>query len=316
LADDRWVVDAASSGVRLDKFLAAPGRLGTRGRARAALERRKVFVNDTETGLKDAARHLSADDHVRVWQDRPGSAKGRAPRAPRSGELEILYEDAALVVVNKPPGLLVVPIQDRRRAGSVEALLVEHLRSKGKRRPLVVHRIDRDTSGLVVFAKGAEAFLHLKSQFERREPERVYVAVVYGRPSPPAGTWRDQVVWDRRTLIQKEAHPRDPLGKTATSQYRVLEQFRDAALIEVRLVTGRRNQIRLQARLRGHPLVGERLYVQDRNAGAIAFPRQALHAYRLVITHPLSGLPLRVEAPIPADIGDLIDRLRIDYSTT
>ena len=92
----------------------------------------------------------------------------------------------------------------------------------------------------------------LKAQFARREPERVYLAVVYGRPDPPSGTWRDMLVWDEKALIQKETHPRDPRGTEAISDYRVVEPFRDASLIEVRLRTGRRNQIRIQARLRGH----------------------------------------------------------------
>src|SRR5206468_12576073 len=136
-------------------------------------------------------------------------------------------------------------------------------------------------------------------------------AVVYGHPSPASGTSRDHLVWDDRSLIQKEAHPRDPRGKEAISHYRVLERLKGAALIEVRLVTGRRNQIRIQARLRGHTLVGEQRYTYGPDTlRSIAFPRQALHAHRLTFTHPDDGRELRVEAPLPDDMRQLIDRLR------
>jgi 23S rRNA pseudouridine1911/1915/1917 synthase len=190
--------------------------------------------------------------------------------------------------------------------------LKEYLRRRGRRRPFVVHRIDRDTSGLVVFAKSASAQDELKGQFKRRLPERVYRAVVYGHPAPPTGTWRDHIVWDEKSLIQKETHPRDPRGKEAISHYVVVETLKDAALIDVRLVTGRRNQIRIQARLRGHTLVGEQRYTFGPDAlRPIAFPRQALHAHRLAFTHPVDGRALRFEAPMPADMVDLIAKLRI-----
>ena len=130
---------------------------------------------------------------------------------------------------------------------------------------------------------------------------------MYGHPSPPAGTWRDHLVWDERSLIQKETHPRDPRGKEAISHYRVLEPLEGAALIEVRLVTGRRNQIRIQARLRGHTLVGEQRYTYGPDTlRSIAFPRQALHAHRLAFKHPVDGRELRFEAPLPPGSNDLI----------
>jgi 23S rRNA pseudouridine1911/1915/1917 synthase len=134
---------------------------------------------------------------------------------------------------------------------------------------------------------------------------------VYGHPEPPAGTWRDHLVWDRKALIQKQTHARDPQGKEAIAEYRVLEDFVETALIEVRLRTGKRNQIRLQARLRGHTLVGERRYVFGADAlRTVAFPRQALHAARLGFVHPQSGKPLRFDAPLPPDFTALLARLR------
>jgi 23S rRNA pseudouridine1911/1915/1917 synthase len=295
--------------VRLDKYLAAPERLGSRARAIAALERGKVFLNDVEMTVADAGRSVGPADFVRIWMDRPGSAKARS-RVTRVGDLPIVYEDDDLLVVNKPSGLLAVPLERKADAASVYDLLRDHFRSRGKRRPLVVHRIDRDTSGLVVFAKDDRAQAALKEQFKRREPERVYWAVVYGHPDPPKGTWRDHLVWDTKALIQKAAMPRDPRASEAISEYRLLQRFRDASLVEVRLRTGRRNQIRIQAHLRGHPLVGEKRYVlESADRRAIPFERQALHAHRLSFLHPSDGRLLTFEAPLPADFQSLLARL-------
>ncbi len=305
-----WIAGDADAGVRLDKFLSAPGRLGSRGKAVAALERRKIFVNDDEADIADAARRLVAGDVVRVWVDRPGSAK-RRPRTGPAGDLDIVYEDDALLVVSKPPGILSVPLERSPDVPSVYDQIERRFRSHGKRRPFVVHRIDQDTSGLVVFAKDPTSQQRLKAQFARREPERVYLAVVYGHPSPAEGTWRDMLVWDTKALIQKETGRRDPRGTEAVAEYRVIESFRDASLVEVRLRTGRRNQIRIQARLRGHTLVGEQRYVYGPDAlRPIAFGRQALHAFRLEFEHPDDGRALTFEAPPPPDFADLVKRLR------
>jgi 23S rRNA pseudouridine1911/1915/1917 synthase len=204
-----------------------------------------------------------------------------------------------------------VPLERKTDLPSVYEQIEERFRSHGKRRPFVVHRIDQDTSGLVVFAKDAHAQRTLKDQFKRREPGRVYLAVVYGAPDPSAGTWRDYLVWDEKALIQKETHPRDPRATEAISEYRVLETFAEASLVEVRLRTGRRNQIRIQARLRGHTLVGEERYVfGPGQLRPIAFGRQALHAFRLTFDHPVDGRPLDLQAEPPADFADLLARLR------
>jgi 23S rRNA pseudouridine1911/1915/1917 synthase len=310
MADSEWTATEEDAGQRLDKFLASPERLGSRARAVAALERGKIYLNGVEAQIVDAGRRVTDGDVVRVWVDRPGSARRRLRTGP-SGDLDIIFEDDALLVVSKPAGILSVPLERKADAPSVYEQVEDRFRSRGKRRPFIVHRIDQDTSGLVVFAKDPQAQQRLKVQFARREPERVYLAVVYGHPDPPAGTWRDMLVWDTKALIQKETHPRDPRGMEAISEYRVLEEFREASLIEVRLRTGRRNQIRIQARLRGHTLVGEERYVYGPDVlRPIAFGRQALHAYRLGFEHPTDGRALAFEAAPPADFQDLLARLR------
>ncbi len=299
------------SGARLDKYLAHPQRLGSRARAASALERGKVFVNDEEAGIDTAARRMLEGDRVRVWMDRPGSARPRRSGPLNSGDLQIVYEDEGLIVVNKPAGLLSVPLERKGAAPSAWDLVERHLRPSGKRKPFVVHRIDQDTSGLVVFAKDADAQSRLKAQFKRRQPERIYLAVVYGHPNPQSGEWRDHLVWDEKALIQKQTHPGDPDAQEAISEYRVRERFRDTSLIEVRLRSGRRNQIRIQARLRGHTLVGEKRYTFGPEAlRPIQFERHALHAWRLAFDHPADGRRMEFEAPPPPDFAALLARLR------
>ncbi len=302
-----WTVDATNAESRLDKFLADPSRLGSRSRAATALERGKVFLNGVEAGVAQGATRLAVGDQVRVWIDRPGSS--RVVRE-TTGDLAIVFEDTALIVVNKPPGLLTVPLDRNPAASSVRDQLREYLRPQRKH-PFVVHRIDRDTSGLVLFAKNEAAQATLKGQFRRREPERVYWAAVYGHPDPSSGVWRDYLVWDDRALIQKETSAGDPRAAEAECRYQMLESFADTSLIEVSLVTGKRNQIRIQARLRGHTLVGEQRYVYGPDAlRPLAFSRQALHARRLAFCHPHDGRPLSFEAALPSDFTDLLARLR------
>jgi 23S rRNA pseudouridine1911/1915/1917 synthase len=305
-----WTVRADAACLRLDKFLADPSRLGSRSRVSDALAKGKIFVNGSEAKAADAGSRVRAGDVVGVWIDRPGSAHRRRKTIADS-QLEVVYEDDQVIVVNKPPGLLAVPLAQRRDAGSAFDDVGAHLRPRGRKKPLVVHRIDRDTSGLVMFAKNIRAQQHLKDQFLRRGPERLYLAVVHGHPRPPLGTWRDDIVWDADSLLQKRAHPRDPKKKEAVSHYRVLETLKGASLLEIRLETGKRNQIRLQARLHGHALVGERLYTERATPQAsIAFERQALHAQRLSFDHPTTGRRVTIEAPLPGDMQELLRRLR------
>ena len=308
---NEWTVEPAQAGTRLDKFLAAAERLGSRAKAFAALERGKILLNGAEAGAADAARRIEPGDRVRLWVDRPGSAKARRTGAQPAGDLEIVYEDAALLVINKPAGLLTVPLERKGAAPSVQSQIDTYLRPFGKRRAFAVHRIDQDTSGLVVFAKDGDAQSRLKTQFKRREPERIYLAIVYGHPSPREGQWRDHLVWDDKVLIQKETHPRDPNAQEAISDYRVRERYRDTSLVEVRLHSGRRNQIRIQARLRGHTLVGEKRYTfGPESIRPIQFERHALHAWRLAFEHPDDGRRCEFEAPLPRDFHALIERLR------
>jgi 23S rRNA pseudouridine1911/1915/1917 synthase len=310
-------VDPASAGQRLDKFLADARRAGSRSRASDALARGRVFVNEAEAAPADGARTVADGDVVRLWRHRPGSAARRAaPPRPRDG-LETLVEDDALIVVNKPAGMLTVPLDGVPPAASSDTASVlerlqQRFRSHGGREPLVVHRIDRDTSGCVVFALTPAARAALMAQFAERTPERIYTAIVHGHPRPDAGTWHDRLVWDDEACLQRPARPDDRDVVDALSDYRVVEAFAEASRLEIRLQTGRQGQIRAQAMLHGHALVGDRRYrprggVAD---GIPAFPRQALHAERLAFVHPDGVTRIDVRAPLPPDLDKLLDRLR------
>ncbi|HVC20135.1 MAG TPA: RluA family pseudouridine synthase [Vicinamibacterales bacterium] len=309
----RWIVTESEQGLRLDAWLARRSEVGARAKATAWIERGKVFLNGTAAGFPDAGRRLQAGDEISLWVDRPGTATPVARRVAAARPLlHVVHEDRAILIADKPPGLLVEPLPDSDdQEPTLLDLVADHLRTSVRSRPLVVHRIDRDTSGLVLFAKTTAAQQALKAQFERREPTRIYLALVRGVVSPASGTWRDKLVWDKARLMQRLAHPRDARSKDAVAHYRVLEQFRDEALLEVSLVTGKRNQIRVQAGRRGHPIVGERLYrFGAARADGSAIDRQALHAARLEFAHPVTGKPVRASAPLPDDMRALVERLR------
>jgi len=311
-----WVTAADAAGMRLDLWLARHAGAGSRSRAAAWLERGKVFLDGQAAGPDDAARRLAPGLRVGVWMDRPGSARA-ADRAAhdRRHLLRIVADDADFIVADKPAGMIVEPLPGR---GGEEVTLVElvrhHLRHEPRASLHVVHRIDRDTSGLVLFARNAEARGALKDQFEQRTPVRVYQAIVEGTVRPPRGRWTDQLAWDASQLRQRKAHATDARGKEAVAEYVVLEQFAAAALVQVSLVTGKRNQIRVQAALRGHPLLGERQYRFGAPAPAPGLPhigRQALHAWRLGFRHPSTGRQVTLTADPPADFTRVLAALRV-----
>jgi 23S rRNA pseudouridine1911/1915/1917 synthase len=227
--------------------------------------------------------------------------------------LRIVHEDASIVVVDKPAGLLVEPLPGRSgEEPTLVDLVGDHYRHTPRARWYVVHRIDRDTSGLVLFARTPAARDALKAQFAQRTPSRVYLAVTLGRPSPPRGIWRDTLAWDPTLLRQRKAHGQDVRGKDAEARYRVTRQFADAALVEVSLVTGKRNQIRVQAAMRGHPLLGERQYRFNAPPEPPTLPRisrQALHASTLGFIHPETGRHFTCTAPLPHDLVELLAAL-------
>lgn len=310
-----WIVESADEGMRLDQWLAGRTDAGSRSRASQWLARGKVYVDGKPAEAAARADRVMAGQRVSVWMDRPGSSKP-ADRSVCDVRylLNVVHQDEVIVVLDKPAGLLVEPLPDRAgEENTLLDLLADHYRHERRARSYVVHRIDRDTSGLVLFARTPSARDGLKEQFEQRTPERVYQAVVLGRPIPPEGTWRDTLAWDASSLRQRQAHGRDARGKDAEARYRVIEQFAEAAVVEVSLVTGKRNQIRVQAAMRGHPLLGERQYrfgAPPEPTGLPSINRQALHAWRLGFVHPATGRRVIYTSPLPEDIETLLSALR------
>lgn len=250
--------------------------------------------------------------------------------APEEIPLAIVYEDADLVVVDKPVGLVVHPAPGAPDGTLVNALL-HHCGGSlsgigGRLRPGIVHRIDRDTSGLLVVAKSDIAHRGLAQQFAAHDIERRYLAVLHGVPdaSDPRLGHLAGITWEPGGVLRVEGrigrHPGDrkrmavlsETGKHAVTRARVLERFGTlASFVECRLETGRTHQIRVHMAFAGHPLVGDRVYGRKRGPDVLAsFPRQALHAARLGFVHPVSGEALAFESPLPADMAALLAALR------
>lgn len=226
------------------------------------------------------------------------------PRAAFPAELRLIHEDNQLLVIDKPPGLLTIATE-RERDRTAYRLLWDYLGAgTPPRRPFVVHRLDRETSGLVVFAKTVAAKRRLQAQFEARSVERVYLALVGGRVRADTGTLEGRLVEDRSLRVRqtRTAGGRDRGrrgGKDAITYYRVLERQRDTTLLELALGTGRRRQIRVQLAHLGHPIVGD----PDHGGRLRRGGRLWLHATRLGFVHPASGAPMRFESAPPPGFG-------------
>jgi 23S rRNA pseudouridine1911/1915/1917 synthase len=216
---------------------------------------------------------------------------GAPPPPPFPAALRRVYEDDEIVVVDKPPGLLTIATESERERTAYR-MLAEYVAGQRGRRLFIVHRLDRETSGLLVFAKSGATKRALQSQFEARAVERRYVAVVEGRVAQPSGTLRSRLRTDR-SLRVRPTRRRDE-GKEAITSYRVVDQRRESTVLELSLTTGRRGQIRAQLAALGHPIVG------DRDYGATRDPlrRICLHATRLSFTSP-SGRRVSFDSPPP-----------------
>ena len=299
-ADETVVtVPQALAGLRLDQALARLFPQYSRTRLQAWL-REGVIVLD---GRAATVRHsVVGGEQVRlVVPPLPGAVAPQAEEIP----LAIVYEDADLVVIDKPAGLVVHPGAGVHRGTLLNALLAHAPQLAGLPRAGIVHRLDRDTSGLLVVAKTLEAQTSLVRQLAERSMQRIYVAVVHGVPG--AGGMIDQPIGrDARSRTRMAVTRR---GREARTRYRLVERFANAALVECRLETGRTHQIRVHLQHLGHPIVGDPVYRRGASA-RLAFERQALHARELSLVHPRTGTPMTWRAALPADMKRLIAALR------
>ena len=230
------------------------------------------------------------------------SSKRRKP-----SRIEILHEDHDLIIVNKPAGLLSVPIP-KTQAPNLLDILNESLARKGEK-AITVHRIDRYTSGAVVFAKHSEAHRRLVKQFLSHTPKRTYLALVRGRVDPPAGELvhtMKQVSRGFRNIVTKPDYPEAGLARLT---YETEETHTTTSLMRIRLDTGLKNQIRVQFTAIGHPIVGDRHYAPS-EAAETRIDRQALHSFELELVHPKHGSPVKVRAPWPQDFRELLSHYR------
>jgi len=307
------VVDASGAGERLDTWLARHVAGQSRSRLQALIEQRHVTV-DGAAGR--ASARLRAGQRVRVAIPEPAAA---VP-APEAIPLAIVHEDAHLVVIDKPAGLVVHPGAGRDSGTLVNALL-HHVRDLsgvgGVLRPGIVHRLDRGTSGLLVVAKDDATHRELARQFASREVEKEYLALVLGVPQRKQGTIAAPI--GRDPVQRKKMSIRAARGREARSQYAVVEAFDGAALLRVRIMTGRTHQIRVHLASLGHPVAGDATYggtrtpSSRRSAARQALRnlfRPALHAARLAFTHPATGARVAFESPLPADLAGVVGELR------
>ena len=317
----KFVADKGQALLRVDKFLVERLQKSSRNRVQQAAEAGCILVNGKP--VKSNYR-VKPEDVVQVVMDRPRyDFEVIAQDIP----LDIVYEDDTLLVVNKPAGMVVHPGH-----GNYDGTLVNALAWHFKDMPDydvtdprmgLVHRIDKDTSGLLVVAKTPDAKTDLGRQFYNKTTHREYVAIVWGEPNPSAGTIVGNIGRDPRDRLKMAFFaPDSENGKHAVTHYSVIESFGPTSIIKCVLETGRTHQIRVHMSHIGHPLFNDARYGGDiilrgDRSGAYrkfiencfaACPRQALHARTLGFVHPVTGLQMDFEAPIPEDMKTLIDR--------
>lgn len=288
---------------RLDAFLAAAVPGVSRSLWKLLIEEGRVTVNG---GCCKPNRRLGPSDVV-CW-----TLPSVAPAVPQPEAipLEILHEDDAVLVLIKPAGLVVHPAAGNMTGTLVNALLHHDPAFQQVERAGIVHRLDKDTSGVMVTAKTEPARLELQRQFKARETEKAYLAIVRGHP-PAAG--RIETAIGRHPVHRKKMAAVKEGGRMAITDFSVLEQYAEAALLSVRIETGRTHQIRVHMAHLGYPVVGDAVYGKIRGGAASFNPeRQMLHAAKLIFTHPDTGKRLSFTAPLPDDMRRFAERLRRD----
>jgi 23S rRNA pseudouridine1911/1915/1917 synthase len=300
-------VPAGAVGVRLDRFLSTAAAIGTRSQAKQLIDAGRVRVDGV---ARKSAHLLRGGERVEVELPKRETVRVEPEAIP----LAVLYEDDDLLAIDKAPGMVVHPAPGARRGTLVNALAhrLGALSGVGDPgRPGIVHRLDRDTSGVLLVARTRAAHEALARQFRERAVEKRYLAVVRGHLRPATGTIDRPVGRHRRE--RKRMSVRSARGRSARTQWTVLERLPGATLVRLAPETGRTHQLRVHLAALGHPIVGDRVYGvrgAGRTAGVLAFPRQALHAEEIRFTHPSTRTRLSIRAPVPEDLQRLIETLR------
>ena len=312
MAGENTIISGIVGEGRLDAALAAAIPQLSRARVQALIGENSLMIDGTTIADAASKRHTGKPFELTVPAPRPDKAEAQ------NIMLDIVFEDDHLIIVDKPAGLVVHPSAGHADGTLVNALL-HHCQGKlsgigGVQRPGIVHRIDKDTSGLLVVAKSDAAHEGLAKLFASHDIERRYCAIVSGVPAPPAGTVKTQI--GRSTANRKKmAVLPENKGKHAVTHYRMTESFAKTALVECKLETGRTHQVRVHMAHIGHPLIGDSVYSNRQNPYRIGpnqskFDRQALHAASLGFIHPISGETLRFDSSLPEDMQLLLSQLR------
>jgi 23S rRNA pseudouridine1911/1915/1917 synthase len=300
MATFRFSVAEADAGTRLDRALASRKEIASRAEAERLLQNGAVRVDGERLGK---SHRLDAGSTVEV--ELPEAAPGLSPEPVT---VPLAYEDEHLLVVDKPAGLVVHP-----GAGTREGTLAGQLLTLGARggedpeRPGVVHRLDRDTSGLLLVARSDEAHAALQEAIRKREVERFYLALVRGHPRSRTGRIDAPIGRDRRDPTKRSLDTEEP--REAVTFFEVRETFPEHALLDVRLETGRTHQVRVHLAAIDLPVSGDSQYGVK---GDLGLERQFLHAYRLRLRHPVTGAELDLESPLPSDLEMALDRARVE----
>ena len=299
-------------GERLDLWLAEELPDYSRSRLQKLISQGRVQLNHRVCTCKKERVHPG--DHIQIQIPEAEPLDLQAEAIP----LDVLYEDDSLLIINKPAGLVVHPAPGHSSGTLVNALLAHCQTSEGHsclsgiggiQRPGIVHRLDKDTSGAMAVAKTDQAHLSLQTQFQNKTARRDYLAVVYGAPAQTSGTI-DQPIGRHPSDRKKMAVvPEAQGGRRAVTHWRVEERLGNYTLINFELETGRTHQIRVHAAQMGHPVVGDPVYSGGRFPG-VNLPGQALHAWRLRLTHPLTGVAIATIAPLPSHLITLLEVLR------
>jgi 23S rRNA pseudouridine1911/1915/1917 synthase len=317
----KFVASEGQEPLRVDKYLMNFIENATRNKIQLAIKAGNVLVNDLPV---KANYKVKAHDVVRVVLAHPPHENLLVPE---DIPLNIVYEDDELIVIDKPAGLVVHPGHGNYTGTLVNGLIhhFQNLPRNSSDRPGLVHRIDKDTSGLLVVAKTEYAMAHLASQFFNRTTKRRYTALVWGSLADDEGTITGHIGRSMKNRLQMDVYPEGEQGKHAVTHYKVLERFSYVTLVECRLETGRTHQIRAHFKFMGHPLFNDGRYGGDKILKGTTFtkykqfvencfkvlPRQALHARTLGFEHPVTGETMEFESDLPADMTSCLDKWRV-----
>ncbi|KIA85643.1 RluA family pseudouridine synthase [Flavobacterium sp. AED] len=316
----RFEVPKGQAPLRIDKYLMGLIQNATRNKIQTAATEGNIFVNDATV---KSNYKVKANDVVRVMLTHPPYENHIiAENIP----LDIVYEDDALLLINKLPGMVVHPGHGNYTGTLVHALAYhfDNLPMNSSERPGLVHRIDKDTSGLLVIAKTEAAMTHLAKQFEAKTSEREYIALVWGNVVEEQGTIEGNLARHLKDRMQMAVFADPEIGKPAVTHYKVLERFGYVTLISCQLETGRTHQIRAHLKHIGHPLFNDERYGGHLILKGTTFtkykqfiencfkalPRQALHAKTLGFVHPVTGVMMRFDTELPQDFQDCIEKWR------